>query len=84
MSKSMKQVWFGRIDELGGYGRYVVADSEKAAQDALLKAWQDYDKSNGSDYHGQIHNFEDLAEIYGAAVHCMPWNQYVHGMCGLG
>ena len=74
----MPEAWFGEIQELGGYGRYVVAESRKQAEDALLKAWRDYDKIHHSDYRGQIKTFENLAEIYGAHVRLMPWNQYVY------
>ena len=74
----MKQAWLGALDELGGYGRYVVADSREKAEAALLKAWQDYDKLHHSDYHEQVKKFDDLAEIYGAYVRLMPWNQYVY------
>lgn len=70
--------WFGEIQELGGYGRYVVAESEQKAKAALLKAWRDYDHVHHSDYHGQVKSFDDLAEIYGAHVRSMPWNQYVY------
>lgn len=78
MRKTMPEAWFGEIQELGGYGRFVVAESKEKAEAALLKAWRDYDKACGSDYHGRIHNFENLAEIYGAHVRLMPWNQYVY------
>jgi hypothetical protein len=78
------EVWLGIVGEIGGYGRYVVADSKESAETVLLKAWRDYDKSNGSDYHGRIKSFEDLSEIYGAQVQCMPWNQYLHGMAAFG
>ena len=73
-----RNAWLGTIDELGGYGRYVVADSRRAAENALLQAWKDYDQTHGSDYHGQVKSFDDLAEIYGAFVRSMPWNQYVY------
>ena len=78
MRTKRPEAWLGTIDELGGYGRYVVADSEANAKAALLKAWRDYDAAHGSDYHGQVKTYDDLTEIYGAYVRLMPWNQYVY------
>lgn len=71
------EAWFGEIQELGGYGCFVVADSEANAKAALMKAWRDYDRDYVSDYRGRVKSFDDLAEIYGAHVRLMPWNQYV-------
>lgn len=76
MRKAKSNPWFGTLPELGGDGRIVVAETEEKAKDALLAAWRSYDKSVGSDYHGQVKTFSDLEEIYGAFVKCVPWNQW--------
>lgn len=71
--------WYGSLpDCCGGYDVVVIADTEDHAKDALLKAWQNYDRESGSTYHGQVKTFEDLADIYGAFVKCLPWNQWVY------
>jgi len=79
MARTIKRFnpWFGILPELGGYGRIVVADSEVAAKTALMDAWKKYDAEYISAYRGQVHGFDDLAEIYGAYVKCMPWNQWI-------
>lgn len=67
------KVYLGLLPDMGAEETFVIADSPENAKLALLRAWKDYNKTFGSDY--QVKTFEDLAEIYGACVIEMPWNE---------
>jgi hypothetical protein len=73
-----KTVWFGELEELGGDQYIVVSDTEENAKAALLSKWCEYDRERGSDYHGRVKTFDDLAEIYGAYVVEVPLNRAVN------